>query len=174
MPGDQVLYCGGGSGLNLPYLLHRVGRFGGVVYVEPSVRMTILAKDRIASGNVDFVDSMAQVPPTRVFDVVMTQYLLDILDDRELDRFFGEVGRRVLPGTRWLVVDFYPKAHKKAVWKTMIQFFRLLVNHPRRDLPAYDTFFERFGWKVQQQVEWQRGFMVAKVFRKEDNLADGG
>ncbi|MCC5937462.1 MAG: class I SAM-dependent methyltransferase [Lunatimonas sp.] len=94
----------------------RIGCSGSVVYVEPSVRMTALAKQRIDRRNVDFVKSMAQVPPTTVFDVVVTQYLLDMFEDEELDFFFWEVGRRVLPGAKWLMVDFYPKAHKKAVW----------------------------------------------------------
>lgn len=164
--GATVLYCGGGSGANLPILLDHIGTDGAIYYVETSPKMMAIAQKRCSSVNLHFHQSLDRVSGVGQIDFVVTQYFLDVLRDDDIELFFRQVEKIISPDSAWIMADFFPKPHRKTLLGMMIFLFRKLINHPRQDLPDYDKFFVRYGWEVVAQQTWDRGFIVSRLYRK--------
>lgn len=104
--------------------------------------------------------------PEHTYDVVLTQFFLDILPEDEIEKLFKELDKRVSPNTRWIFVDFFPVAGRKWLIKIMIWFFRLSTGNPRKDLPDYGRYFRNYGWEIKEQKWLQKGFIQAWVLKR--------
>ncbi|WP_439482073.1 class I SAM-dependent methyltransferase [Cyclobacterium plantarum] len=166
--GDQVLVVGGGVGANMPELLRRCGEKGKVVYMEASASMIRLCRkglDKDLLKQVVFIHaSTFNALPDLKFDVVITQYFLDVLPDEQIDRLFGALQSKVDKPTRWIFVDFYPLSSKMVQLKTMINAFRLLTRHARKDLPEYEGYFNKWGWQEMESMIYCQGFYQARIY----------
>jgi len=134
--GDKVLYLGGGTGRNLSAILDRVGDSGKVFYMESSVQMIEKAKKKISLGleyRVNFLhQSDFTAIPLETFDVVVTQYFLDILPDRSIHRLFQEINKRPHKNRQWIFVDFFEVKGKIWLINLMIYFFKFFTGNPER------------------------------------------
>lgn len=168
--GDQVLYIGGGSGENLPLLVKTIGEEGCIYFVEGSNKMLQKAKRRLSADQKRQVIFLHQTDfnmlPKQCFDVVITQYLLDILPDKGINALFEEVHKRTGSTSKWLLVDFFDQKSRRWLQWGMILFFRLTTGNPRKDLPEYSVFFRKYGWKPEQERPFKGGWIKAMVFRK--------
>ena len=168
--GDQVLYLGGGTGSNLPEILGRIGPDGSVHYIEASCQMIKKAKKRVTpeqrSSIVFLHQSEFSKIPEHTYDVVLTQFFLDILPEDEIEKLFKELDKRVSPNTRWVFLDFFPVAGRKWLIKIMIWFFRLSTGNPRKDLPAYAYYFGYYGWEVEEKKSLKSGFIQAWLLKR--------
>ncbi|QDH78114.1 methyltransferase domain-containing protein [Echinicola soli] len=168
--GDQVLCIGGGTGENLPVLANKVGRLGKVYFVEASQKMMGSAKSQLTADLLDRVVFLHQtdfsVLPNQLFDWIITQYLLDILSDKEIDSLFLAIKQREKPSAHWILVDFFDQPAKRWLQWIMIRFFRLTTGNPRNDLPKYHQFFEKHGWKLREEENFKGGWIKAACFKK--------
>ncbi|MBD3628407.1 class I SAM-dependent methyltransferase [Cyclobacterium sp.] len=166
--GDQVLVVGGGAGANMPELLRRCGEKGKVVYMEASASMMRQCRkglDRDLLRQVVFIHASAfDALPDLKFDVVITQYFLDVLPDEQIDRLFGALQSKVGKHTRWIFADFYPLSSKMVQLKAMINTFRLLTRHARKDLPEYEGYFYKWGWQEMESMIYCQGFYQARIY----------
>ncbi|WP_236252696.1 class I SAM-dependent methyltransferase [Echinicola sp. 20G] len=168
--GDKVLIVGGGTGSNLPQIVSRVGKEGKVYYVEASEKMIKKAKKNtkaVGHGNIEFIhQSDFHDLPLKKFDVIITQYLMDILPEKELDNLFGELQKRVRQNTKWVFTDFFDKPGRRWLQFVMIQFFRITTKNPRNDLPNYKFFFDKYGWNISDSKNhkggWIRSWLCVK------------
>lgn len=168
--GDRILILGGGTGKNLNEILKRTGASGRLYFVEASPSMMVRAKKRIKEEEKSKVQFCCtgdfNITPKMKFDLVITQYFLDVLRDEELERLFEEIGKRANPGTRWFFVDFFSEKSKRGLIKMMLFSFRYLTSHPRKDLPDYGEFFEKYGWDLKGECHLQKGFIQAREYQK--------
>lgn len=168
--GDSILILGGGTGENLNEILKRTGTSGELCFVEASPSMMAKAKNRVKEEEKPKVQFCCTADfnsiPKRKFDLVITQYFLDVLRDVDLERLFEEIGRRAKPGTRWLFVDFFPEKSKRGLIKMMLFSFRYLASHPRKDLPDYGLYFEKYGWDLKGDCQLQKGFIQVREYKK--------
>lgn len=168
--GDQVLYIGGGTGANLPRILERIGRTGKVYYMEASSQMIEKARKRVKPEQLFRIVFLHQSDfskiPIETYDVVLTQFFLDILPDDEIKELFQELDKRLSPNTRWIFVDFFPVSGRKWLIKIMIWFFRLSTGNPRKDLPDYARYFGYYGWEVEEKKSLSGGFMQAWLLKR--------
>lgn len=168
--GNKVLYLGGGTGANLPFILEQIGPKGSVFYVEASAKMIRKAKGRVKPDQLPQIRFLHQSDfsriPLRTYDVILTQFFLDILPDHEINRLFEEVGRRTDSSSQWIFLDFFPIVEKKRLIRLMIAFFRGTTGNPRKDLPDYTRYFESHGWKMEEKEMLQRGFIQAWLLKK--------
>lgn len=168
--GKRVLILGGGTGENLREIVDRIGEQGSVYYVEASKSMIRMAKNRFQGKiptNIKFVHStdfsqFSHIQP----DVILTQYFLDVLSDAELEELFEGLNETTATDTEWIFTDFYAVPKKRWLIKAMIRLFRIVVGHPRKDLPDYAYFFERWGLKEKEACSFMDGFIQAKVYKK--------
>ncbi|GGF35810.1 class I SAM-dependent methyltransferase [Echinicola rosea] len=168
--GEVVLYIGGGTGDNLPMLANRVGHQGKIFFVEASQKMMQKAKNQLTPNQVDRVFFLHQTDfdllPSQQFDWVITQYLLDVLDDRQIDSLFKAINKRIKPSARWILVDFFDRPSMRWLQWMMIWFFRFVTANPRKNLPRYHQFFQKHGWQQLEEKVYKAGWMKAVVFRK--------
>lgn len=164
-PGYKVLYLGGGTGENLPAMLERIGDSGKLVYVEASERMIEKARSSVgteSSSRLIFLHQADFEPiPLDQYNIVVTQYLLDILEDRDLAALAQAVNKRTDVNSRWIFVDFFPVKKKRYLLGLMILFFRIFTRNPRKGLPDYSEFFSQSGWTIMERVSYEGGFIQA-------------
>jgi len=171
--GDQVLCLGGGTGVNLQRLLDGIGSDGTVHYLEASAKMILRAKRRVKPEQLSQVVFLHQSDfaeiPLHTYDVILTQFFLDILLDQEIHRLFQEVEERTALDVRWIFVDFFSAKGKTWLVNLMIFFFRWTTGHPRNDLPNYAHFFYSWDWEIKERKARQRGFIQAWLLMKDRN-----
>ncbi|MBD8488433.1 class I SAM-dependent methyltransferase [Echinicola sp. CAU 1574] len=168
--GDKVLIVGGGTGSNLSYIRSMVGGNGEICFVEASEKMIEKAKKNtkaVGQGNIEFIhQSDFQDLPLKKFDVIITQYLLDILPEKELDNLFGELQKRLAQSAKWIFTDFFNRSDRRWIQFVMIQFFRIITKNPRNDLPNYKFFFDKYGWYISDSKnykgDWIRSWLCVK------------
>ncbi len=171
--GDKVLYIGGGTGENLPEILERSGERGMVIYMEASSQMIEKAKMRIPSSLKSQIQFLHQSDflqiPLENFNLVLTQYFLDILPDKEISKLFETINIRTDRNTEWIFVDFFEVKGKRWLLGLMIRFFQIFTGNLRKDLPQYDRHFNLQGWEINQKQSFDKGFIQAWLL-KRDNL----
>lgn len=169
--GDQVLYLGGGTGANLPEILGRIGSHGRVHYIEASAQMIEKARKQLTPEQLSSIVFLHQSEfskiPKCTYDVVLTQFFLDILPEDDIEKLFKELDRRIDSDTRWIFLDFFPAVGRKWLIKTMIWFFRLSTRNPRKDLPDYARYFVHYGWELEEKKWLHEGFIQAWVLKRE-------
>src|SRR5690606_28622681 len=111
------------------------------------------------------------------YDLVLTQYILDILEDREIHALFYAINQRTDGDSKWIFLDFFRVKGKKILLDVMILFFRFLTQNPRKDLPDYGQFFLQYNWGIEEKLSLKKGFIQAWVLgRREigtEELRDG-
>lgn len=167
-PGDTVLVIGGGTGANLPDILKRCGKKGKVIYMEASEKMLDKAKKRVPINYSDQVEFICRTDfkfqEKYNFDVIVTQFLLDVLTDQDINALFEQVNQRITSDSKWLFLDFFPVKDKQFLIWAMISVFGMLTRHPRKELPDYSGFFTNWGWEEAKVRAFKNGFYQAKVY----------
>jgi len=107
-PGDVVVDVGCGTGLNFPLLRQAVGPTGRVVGVDLTDAMLDRARERVAAqrwDNVELVQSDAaefSFPPA--VGGIISAFALTLVP--EFDEVIRRGSEKLLPGKRWVVLDF--------------------------------------------------------------------
>lgn len=106
-PGERVLEVGVGCGHFLAFARSRVGDGGLVVGVDLSETMLSLGRER-APGAALVRGSILRLPLGESFDVVCSNFLLDLLPGADLDQALGELARVTRPGGRVVLCGLTP------------------------------------------------------------------
>jgi SAM-dependent methyltransferase len=167
--GQTVLILGGGTGENLPEIVERIGAQGKVYFMDASKAMIEKAKGRFkrVPPNIQFIHcaDFSQIRTVNP-DVILTQYFLDVLSNKQLEILFDQLAEVDNKHTEWIFVDFYGIPEKRRLIKMLIGIFRIAVDHPRKDLPDYAHYFDRWGWKEKESCRFMDGFIQAKVYKR--------
>jgi len=168
--GDKVLWIGGGTGRNLPHILKKIGESGKLFYMEASSKMIEKAQNKVPpllKSRITFLhqSDFSKIPMITV-DMVLTQYLLDILADKEIHLLFQAMDIRSDIHTKWIFVDFFKVKGKGWLIQLMIRFFRIATRNPRRNLPDYNRFFTDYGWKFIYKKSLEKGFIQVWLMGK--------
>ncbi|MDN3668742.1 class I SAM-dependent methyltransferase [Echinicola jeungdonensis] len=168
--GDKVLLLGGGTGENLAEMANRVGYSGMVYFVEASKVMMDMAWKKVPPEIRDRViwtyENDFTWLPKEKFDVVVTQFFLDILPDKEIQNLFQELEEKTKSSSLWIFTDFFEKKEKARLLSLMMTFFKWVSNNPRKNLPDYFRYFDSFGWKEKVLTEFDSGWIKSILFSK--------
>lgn len=172
--GDKVLYLGGGTGENLSPILNRIGKNGQLVYMDASSRMIRKAKRRVPGSLKHQILFLHQSEFSKIpfedFNLVLTQFFMDILPDSAIQVLFQEIDKRTDNHTKWIFVDFFEVKGKRWLLSLMVVFFRIFTQYPRKNLPDYFHYFEFYGWKISQKKLFKKGFIQAWLLKKEGEV----
>lgn len=167
--GDTVLVLGGGTGTILPPILKQIGKSGRIIYLEASGTMIQRSQQQVdlaSFGQIQWLHSSRfEDLPLIKLDAIISHYFLDALPDQSIDRLFQEMKERIHSETDWIFTDFFPKASRKRLLWGMITLFRILTRHPRKNLPDYPTFFQKWGWEKVDFVPFQQGFFQSVRYK---------
>lgn len=166
-PSSNVLVIGGGTGWILEELKIDEKSIK-VWYIELSDQMLFMAKKTTyPSLNVDFIHgSEKDIPPGVVFDVVITNFFLDLFPEDKLKAIVGTIQSGMKPGAFWLVSDFVNEKywHRIFLW-IMYRFFKLTTRIEASVLPEWGRLLENCVGVELQTKHFFGGFIKSSVYK---------
>lgn len=107
-PGDRALYVGVGRGRDA-LAAARVGARVTALDVSPRMLARVAAARDREGLELELIEgTLANLPATRSFDLVVANYFLDLFDDASMRETLRALLDRVDPGGRFCVADFAP------------------------------------------------------------------
>lgn len=165
-PGASVLILGGGTGWILDELFARTIRCE-VWYIDASEKMLEKARGRGRRGAVHFIHGSWEDVPAQKFDVVVTNYFLDLFSDQTLEDIVAVVGSRLDEEGIWLVTDFTDdKKWHRVMLRVMYWFFGVVCRIEASALPAWEEAMLRSGFRQAESRRGFRGFMKSVLFKR--------
>jgi tRNA (cmo5U34)-methyltransferase len=167
--GSNVLILGGGTGWILESLL-AVKPNVKVCYIEPSSRMMALSKQKISTGNIQFITGTEiNIPQSSAFDAVITNFYLDLFNNDTLEDVLKTITRNLRPQGVWIATDFI---HPKSLWhrfllKMMYGFFKVVAGIQATTLPHWEISLERHQLSTLRTQLFYSGFIRSKLLRYE-------
>ncbi|HEY0742890.1 MAG TPA: class I SAM-dependent methyltransferase [Chryseosolibacter sp.] len=167
-PTDSVLIIGGGTGKFLRDLLKMKSEIR-IVYVEASSEMINLAKQQIGNAsNMSFIHGTEENIPAQLFDVVITNFFLDLFTDDKLGKVIKTVSAHLRVGGKWFVSDFEKtgKLSHRILLSLMYLFFHVTGSIDAKRLTDWRPLFESENLILEKQQSVRDGFVSASVFVK--------
>ena len=165
---SKVLMLGGGTGWLLAELLKSKPNCE-VWYIDASEKMISLSKSRIETGHtVHFIHGTEQDTPASInYDVVITNFYLDLFTDHQLTEILNKILRSMKPGAHWIATDFIDnkKWCQGMMLKMMYWFFRITCNIESHQLPEWDKSMEKVGLKEIGSKTFYRGFIKTTLYQ---------
>ncbi len=167
----DVLILGGGSGQLLLDLLS-VNPGCSVTYIEASSAMIAIAKRRLArrgTWKVDFFHRTAlDLPKGQQFDVVVTNFFLDIFTAETVRKITTNAFDSLKPDGLWLACDFVEGQAwwQRVILKLMLGFFRLTARIEATHLPPWRECLEQLPLKLIENRLFYGGFVHANAYQK--------
>lgn len=164
----NVLIPGEGHGRMLAALLAKFPE-AQFTCIDSSPQMIRAAErhlhDRtLSTKRVQFIeiDMLDWVPPTGVFDLIVTTFFLDCFPPREVETIVPKLATAATSDAHWLNADFRPPPSGPTGWRTMAilrllyAFFRITAGVHARHLTTPDPCLakHRFTLKERRILDW--------------------
>ncbi len=164
----DILILGGGTGWIIEELKDRTKDLR-ICYVELSGQMISKAKSQPASSHVVFIHgSEKDIPKDRMFDVVITNFFLDLFSDDELKTKIQLIHPFLKDNGIWLVSDFVNQKwwHRIILW-IMYRFFKLTAKIEASTLPRWESVLNAYGF-IELKSHFYYGAFIKSVVYKRD------
>lgn len=165
---DSILILGGGSGEFLRALLDRKPA-AAICYIEASKKMLELSKSRVSKHHkIDFIHGTEDDIPNSNFNVVITNFFLDLFPDSELKVVVEKINDRLIPGGKWIVTDFEnsPRIDHRLLLSAMYLFFRLANSIRATKLPNWRLALASKELYPKEERIFRRGFVKSTLMVK--------
>ena len=166
-PESDVLILGGGSGELLDNLI-RQNPTCRIWYVEASIEMIELSKKRIeVVQKVFFIHGTENsIPEGQQFNVVITNFYLDLFNGESLIRVVQTVVPHLKDGAIWLVTDFVETGSiiHRILLRIMYRFFRVVSNIEASRLPDWSAELKKYV-RESDSMASRNGFIRSMIFR---------
>ena len=168
-PGSSVMIAGGGTGEILE-ALNELDRDLRIVYIEPSKEMIRIAGKRGPFRNlkIDFKPIRLQELEPQKFDVIITNFFLDIFTEFHVKEIIRNISESVTINGKWIITDF----ENTSVWwhrvliRTMYIFFRWFSNLEGDKLISFDKYLTQYGCTCVSEKIFMRGLIKSRVMKK--------
>lgn len=159
----KVLIIGGGDGLD--YTEIAAGISGE--YWELSRSMLKKAKVNLQLSQLDF--HLGHFEAGKKFDEVWLHFLLDTMPDQAIESLLEEIKTALNANGRIVFADFFlPKKYRqKFLNQVMINFFRIIAGHHRKNLPDYEKLFSKKGFLKTDERSYMTGWVKAQIWKSE-------
>ena len=168
----KMLIIGGGSGEILKEIW-KASPDCSIWYVEASSEMLKLAAGKVRGEyrmKINFIHGTEDtIPEEPLFDVVITNFVLDLFPDMKVSDLCHSLSARLHPSGLMLVSDFVDggKWWQRPMLSAMYSFFRVMCRIEATSLPRWEAHL-RFAGLYEQEVKyffW--GFIKSAVYRKQ-------
>lgn len=158
----RVLLIGGGTGWFAEELLRSSAIT--ITSVESSAAMTARAKKRLArfQGRIEHVcEPFEMVALNSGYDVVITNFFLDLFTEVNLTRVVDRIVTLMRPGAIWIITDFTKGGPwwQKAMLYVMYRFFRVTAGIETLRLPAWERLAAQAGYSKCDEKMFYAGFI---------------
>ena len=108
------------------------------------------------------------IPSGMVFDVVITNFYLDLFSDEKLKRTLQRIHVHTEPTSTWLAVDFVDGQIWWHRWmlKIMYLFFRAVCDIEAKELPRWHQRLQEAGWRETHGKFWYGAFIRSTVWER--------
>jgi tRNA (cmo5U34)-methyltransferase len=165
---DSILILGGGSGEFLHALLDRKPGVT-ICYIEASKKMLELSKSRVSKHHtIDFIHGTEDDIPDSDFNVVITNFFLDLFSASELKVVVEKINKRLTPDGKWIVTDFEnsPRVHHRIVLSAMYLFFRITNSIDAKKLSDWRFALTNKELYPKEERIFRRGFVKSTLMVK--------
>ena len=173
--GCTVLMVGGGTGQVLRHI------FGHdptcrVWFIEASGKMLSHATRNLPAEYADQVQFVygteASIARHLKFDVIITNFYLDLYTDKELVDVCATLHERLNEKGLWLASDFIDGRRwwQRIMLFLMYRFFVSTCRISARRLPDWEEVFDYIGLSRLNQALFYRGFIKSAVFKKSSSI----
>jgi len=164
---DHVLFLGGGSGELLSNLLQKHPTVS-VDYIDLSPKMIELAKRKTGNpSSVNFITGTEQNIPARSYNVVITNFYLDLFSDKRLNEVIDIIKPRLADNVTWLATDFISeKTWHRIFLKAMYVFFKIVTGIEANSLPDWQSALSNAGLKELASKTFYGGFIKSSVYKR--------
>ncbi|MEQ9423369.1 MAG: methyltransferase domain-containing protein [Cyclobacteriaceae bacterium] len=170
-PTGSVLIIGGGTGwitkrvIDSPEVEH-------ITYIESSNKMLDSALKKcpvIARDRVEFIHGDENSIPDRIYDGVITNFILDCFDIKRLHLVIDKLSYHLKKGGKWYLADF--RKNDRVLWQRkmlelMYFFFQNAANIEATQLYNYPKILEKRGYKKISSLKFYFGFIQSGVWIK--------
>jgi tRNA (cmo5U34)-methyltransferase len=167
LPKDgAILIIGGGSG----WIANEVAKRSGakITYVEASSKMISLARTTTRlNPQIEFMHgTTAEIPSGLKFDAVITNFYLDLFNDKTLARETMKINSCLTNRPLWFVTDFIDEGKwwQRLLLFTMYKFFRITTDIEATHLPEWEQSMSSIGRKKREWRSFYSGFIKTAVF----------
>ncbi|MBS1488917.1 MAG: class I SAM-dependent methyltransferase [Bacteroidetes bacterium] len=162
----QVLILGGGSGWILQELFCKKPHVQ-VCYIEAASAMLAYAKIKADKQRVQFIHGTENdIPPGELYDVVITNFYLDLFSDESLRRVLQTIQPQLKKNSMWLATDFVNQIWwHKLMLKVMYTFFRAVSNIGNNKLPDWNKVMLEMGGRKRGSMFFYGNFIETTVFQ---------
>lgn len=178
----RALIVGGGNGGFLRELL-RGGFTGEVVYLDISGAMIKRARETIAGlpeARVDFRrGDVRDLDAIRRFDLICTNYVLDVFTPGDLNNVMTRLDRTLVPGGLWLCTDFSEpgggparRLFQRSMLGGLYAFFGQVCGIRPRRLPPIEPLFAQRGYVASRREELAGGLLWSALFSRDETARE--
>lgn len=168
---SKVLVVGGGTGRVAGQLL-RLNPTCRIWYVDASSRMIGYARRRLKrfSDRVEFVHGSWSDVPSLTYDVIVTQFFLDLFSDATCATVVNALDASLSQRGYWFATDFVcrEKWWERMLLKVMYRFFRRAAGIEADRLPDWINVLSRQGLIPRHEKSFYYGMIRSVWFRRVD------
>ncbi|MGW8122492.1 class I SAM-dependent methyltransferase [Roseivirga echinicomitans] len=162
----SVLIMGGGTGWIINELFDR-GFKGKLTYIEASEKMISLSKKHCGlKQSVDFIHGDESAIPNEQFDVMITNFFLDVFAEPRLDEVINILTEKLNPNGLWICSDFYDTgkvSHRFLLW-LMFKFFGFTTQLESTALIDFDLKLKKRGHSRSENFTLMNGLIFSAVY----------
>ncbi len=169
---SKVLIVGGGTGWVLSALSEIYDKGIEITYVEKSVKMIELSKQKnIQRNSVEFInEGIEEFSTEKKFDVIFTAFLFDNFLPEKIEFVFSKLDQLLTQNGLWLYADFMNDKINSRWWqkfllKTMYLFFKITCNIETQQLFNMNTYFSE-GYNKLSEKYFYSNFIKSVVYKK--------
>jgi ubiquinone/menaquinone biosynthesis C-methylase UbiE len=158
--GSRVLIVGGGTGWILEELAKQHPSGLVIDYVENSVQMIALSRNRNCGSNVvNYINlPIEDFKSTGLYDAILTPFVFDNFTHEKAGIMFEHLNVMLKKQGTWLYADFVHNENEGRLWqklllKTMYLFFNITTGIETHELADVDGYFSKDYEKI-----FERGF----------------
>jgi tRNA (cmo5U34)-methyltransferase len=184
---SQILIIGGGTGWLLPILL-KMHTDVKITFIELSQKMISKAKKKLnpvqeksvkfIHGDVSFIlknynqhKSDEYSPGEKKYDVIITNFFLDVFNDNNLPEIFFKIKNTLRSDGLWFFTDFYyaPKKNNFFSWQKflilfMYYFFKKVCHLEGSKLVNFDQYFATYNLISIKEAYYFHNMIKSSVF----------
>jgi SAM-dependent methyltransferase len=156
-----VLILGGGTGWLAKELLKKKPNCR-IVYIDASSKMIELARKKTGnSAQINFIHGTEKDIPQIKFDVVITNFFLDMFELGSLSNVTGRIKSSMEKDSIWIATDFIDEGKwwQKMLLKLMYAFFNRVSKIESRALPDWQDAIKVQAMKGVETRSYYAGFI---------------
>jgi ubiquinone/menaquinone biosynthesis C-methylase UbiE len=136
-------------------------------YVDRSAEMLELARARAGTDGVTYHHADAlQIPlPAAQYDLVVTHFFLDCLDENDAAALVEKIAAAVQPDAHWLISEFRePNVWARAIVGMLYFFFRITTGLRTRRLIDHHALLSRSGFVLEKEETARFGLLASELW----------